>query len=423
MNEEKQIYVYENWTADVPMLIGCLYVSSGRSREVFSFEYDEAWIKQCIEQNSPYVSLDPDLQFVRGRQYVPPEKPLFGMFSDSCPDRWGRLLMKRREAIQARKEKRKPRQLNESDFLLGVYDETRMGGLRFSLEKNGLFLSSDKSLAAPPWTTLRTLESSSLAFEHSTGEDEEKWLKQLLAPGSSLGGARPKATVQAPDGSLWVAKFPAQKDEWNVGAWEMVVHDLAAQCDLNVSEAHLETFSKNGSTFLSKRFDRVGAKRIHFASAMTLLGKTDGQGSDGAGYLDIVDFITSNGVRPKEDLRELWRRIVFSMMVSNTDDHLHNHGFLLTKNGWVLSPLYDVNPNVYGTSLSLNVSPDDNTINPELALEVSPFYGMKKSEAQDELKKIADTIHRSWRMLASNYQLTRAEIELMAPAFELASQR
>lgn len=422
MNEEKQIYVYEHWTADVPTLIGCLYVSSGRNREVFSFEYDESWMKQCMEQNRPYVSLDPDLQFVKGRQYVPPEKTLFGMFSDSCPDRWGRLLMKRREAIQARKEKRKPRQLNESDFLLGVYDETRMGGLRFSLEENGSFLSSDKALTAPPWTTLRTLESSSLAFEHSTGEDEEKWLRQLLAPGSSLGGARPKATVQAPDGSLWVAKFPAQKDEWNVGAWEMVVHDLAAQCGLNVAEARLETFSKNGSTFLSKRFDRVGAKRVHFASAMTLLGKTDGQGSDGAGYLDIVDFITSNGVCPKEDLRELWRRIVFSMMVSNTDDHLRNHGFLLTKGGWVLSPLYDVNPNVYGTSLSLNVSPDDNTINPELALEVSPFYGMKKSEAQDELKKIADTVHRSWRMLASDYQLTRAEIESMAPAFELASQ-
>lgn len=206
------------------------------------------------------------------------EKKLFGIFSDSCPDRWGRLLMKRREAVQARKEERKPRRLGESDFLLGVYDEARMGALRFSLEEDGVFLANDEELATPPWTTLRELEAASVSFENDEDGQEEKWLKQLLAPGSSLGGARPKASVQAPDKSLWIAKFPSKHDEWNTGAWEMVAHDLAAACHLNVPEAKLETFSELGSTYLVKRFDRKGEKRLHFSSAMTLLGKADGAG-------------------------------------------------------------------------------------------------------------------------------------------------
>ncbi len=364
--------------------------------------------------------LDPDLKMGKGQQYTPAGKLLFGMFSDSCPDRWGRLLMKRREAIQARKEIRKPHLLNESDFLLGVYDETRMGALWFSLEENGKFLSADKVLAAPPWTTLRTLESASLAFENSTNVDEEKWLKQLLAPGSSLGGTRPKATVQAPDGSLWIAKFPAQKDEWNIGAWDMVVHDLAVLCGLHVPEAKLQTFSKNGSTYLSKRFDRAGDKRIHFASAMTLLGRTDGQGSDGASYLDIADFITANGAKPTEDLNELWRRIVFGMTVSNTDDHLRNHGFILTENGWILSPMYDVNPNIYGDNLSLNVGADDNSISYDLVREVAPFFGIEEQEAQYEIQKITTLVDENWRRIAADYKLNRNEIENMAPAFALA---
>ena len=185
---------------------------------------------------------------------------------------------------------------------------------------------------------------------------EEKWLKQLIAPGSSLGGARPKASVLAPDDSLWIAKFPSKYDEINVGAWEMVVHDLAKLCNLDVPEAKLEKFSKIGSTFLVKRFDRENDRRIHFASAMTLLGKKDGAGAaDGLGYLDIASIIRQNSINPKKDLRELWRRIVFNMAVSNTDDHLRNHGFLLKKDGWILSPLFDVNPNIYGDALALNV--------------------------------------------------------------------
>ena len=201
---------------------------------------------------------------------------MFGIFEDASPDRWGRNLMQRREAILAKKEERKPRTLTAVDYLLGAYDKTRMGAMRFALTEGGPFLSDEKELAAPPWTTLRKLESASIAFEKNDDGQEEKWLKQLIAPGSSLGGARPKASVEAPDGSLWIAKFPSKNDTTNVGAWEMVVHELTVMCGLNVPEAKLETFSALGSTFFSKRFDRDGEKRIHVASAMTLLGKIHG---------------------------------------------------------------------------------------------------------------------------------------------------
>ncbi len=339
--DEKTIYVYENWRGEAPTLLGRLRCGFVRGQETFSFEYDPAWLTSAESS----FSLDPDLALYRGRQYVPLNKQLFGLFSDSCPDRWGRLLMKRKEAIDARKEDRKPRKLTEGDFLLGVYDESRMGALRFSLEEGGEFLSNDKAFATPPWVNLRTLENASIAFENDESGLNEKWLRELLAPGSSLGGARPKATVQATDGALWIAKFPSKHDEYNSGAWEKVVHDLARLCGLDVPESKLETFSKTGSTFLVKRFDRNGSRRIHFASAMTLLGKTDGaSAADGSSYLDLAAFIRANGASPRQDLVELWKRIVFSMAVSNTDDHLRNHGFLLTPTGWRLAPLYDVNP-------------------------------------------------------------------------------
>ena len=268
---EKTIFVYENWRSDLPTLIGRLHTSIISGQENFSFEYSDEW----LNSNNNSFSLDPDLFYFRGRQYIPLDKSQFGLFTDSCPDRWGRLLMTRKEAIDARKESRKPRRLKESYFLLGVYDESRMGALRFSLEKDGEFLSKDDAFATPPWIRLRTLENASLAFENDESGQDEKWLTVLLAPGSSLGGARPKASVLAADGSLWIAKFPSRNDEYNSGAWEKVVHDLARLCSLKVPESKLETFSKSGSTFLVKRFDRDGKRRIHYASAMTLLGKNE----------------------------------------------------------------------------------------------------------------------------------------------------
>lgn len=417
MDSANEIYVYENWKSDTPSLLGTLYVDGGRGKQIVSFAYDEEWLKDLTNN----VSLDPDLGMFKGRQYTPADKVMFGVFEDSCPDRWGRLLMKRREAIIAKKEQRKPKTLTEVDFLIGVYDETRMGGLRFSTSKGGAFLSDEKELATPPWTTLRKLEAASLAFEKNDDGMEEKWLKQLIAPGSSLGGARPKASVLAPDGSLWIAKFPSKHDEINVGAWEMVVHDLAVMCNLNVPEAKLENFSKAGSTFLTKRFDREGNRRIHFASAMTLLGKKDdADSSEGVGYLDIAHIIKGYSASPKKDLLELWRRIVFNMAVSNTDDHLRNHGFLMVKSGWELSPLYDVNPNIYGDTLSLNVDSDNNLIDFQLALSVARLFGLTDQQASEELKEIKNVVESNWRKLARQYGLSRSEIEGMEPAFHMA---
>ncbi|MCD6323296.1 MAG: type II toxin-antitoxin system HipA family toxin [Clostridiales bacterium] len=413
---ENTIYVYENWRSENPSLIGRLHTAIIRGQEIYSFEYSDKWLNSF---NSAY-SLDPNLSLYRGRQYTPLDKNMFGLFADSCPDRWGRLLMKRKEAIDARNENRKPRNLTESDFLLRVFDESRMGALRFSLKEGGVFLSNEKTFVTPPWINLRTLENASIAYENDDGSLEEKWLLELLAPGSSLGGARPKATVQAPDGSLWIAKFPSKHDEFNSGAWEKVVHDLSRLCSLNVPESKLETFSTNGSTFLVKRFDRDGKRRIHFASAMTLLGKTDGASAlDGTSYLDLVSYIRANGAKPKKDLMELWKRIVFNMAISNTDDHLRNHGFILTPTGWRLSPLFDVNPTPSGDRLSLNVSKYDNRIDLQLAIEVSEYFGLKKDDAQKISADICGIVKKNWVGIAKSYRLSRNAIEYMRPAFSL----
>lgn len=409
----KTIYVYENWSSEVPTKLGTLYVDQGRGSEHYAFEYDENW----LTTNQFASVLDPDLSLYRGRQY-PLNKKAFGIFADSSPDRWGRVLMQRREKLLADKEGRKPRKLLDSDYLLGVYDETRMGAIRFSLEDGGPFLSDDKETAAPPWATLRTLEEASRQFEKDENTLDEKWLQQLIRPGSSLGGARPKATVQAPDGSLWIAKFPSKHDDNNTGAWEKVVHDMARMCGLNVPESQLKTFSALGSTFLVKRFDRDGERRIHFASAMTMLGKVDGASADdGTSYLDLVSFIKANGAAPKADLMELWKRIVFNMAVSNTDDHLRNHGFILTQTGWRLSPVYDVNPVPYGEYLALNVSEDDSTISFDLAIETAQYYGITEKEATKIVETICATVRENWLRLADSYGLSRGSIEKMRPAF------
>lgn len=410
---EKVIYVYDDFTNEEPTLMGRLYVNVIRGGETYSFEYDKTWLKQI----GLTLSLDPELLPYVGRQY-PKGKGIFGLFADLSPDRWGRMLMNKRERLQAEKEGRKPRKLYDSDYLLGVYDATRMGGVRLKSDMEGSFLSDDKESTVPPWTTLRTLEEASRNFESDESGLAEKWLNQLIRPGSSLGGARPKATIMAPDGQLWIAKFPSKNDYNDTGAWEKVSYDLAGLCGINVTESKLEKFSKLGSTFLIKRFDRNGNKRIHFASAMTLLGKTDGaSAADGTSYLDIAAFIKSHGARPKEDLIELWKRIVFNMAVSNTDDHLRNHGFLLTKNGWILSPVYDVNPVPYGDELALNIDAESNSIDIELAIDTAVKFGIDKDYARKMALEILSKVDTNWEKLASNHGLSHRQIEEMRPAF------
>lgn len=410
---QKTIFVYDDFSTDQPILMGKLYVNVIKGGESYSFEYDKDW----MERTGLALTLDPELMPYSGRQY-PTGKNIFGLFADASPDRWGRVLMNKRERILAEKEGRKPSKLYDSDYLLGVYDETRMGGIRFKLDSEGPFLSDDKETAAPPWATLRTLEEASRNFENDETGLSEKWLNQLIKPGSSLGGARSKATVVDTRGQLWIAKFPSKNDENDTGAWEMVAHDLAGLCGLNVPEAKLEKFSPLGSTFLIKRFDRSGSKRVHFASAMTLLGKTDGaSAADGTSYLDIVAFIRSYGAQPKKDLIELWKRIVFNMAVTNTDDHLRNHAFVLTGKGWILSPLYDVNPVPYGDELSLNVDEDDNSICMELAVQVATKFGISELDARSYAEDIQTIVRDNWERTAIKYGLTRRQIEEMRPAF------
>ena len=413
VSKEKTIFVYDDFSMQNPTWMGTLYVNSLKGEESYSFEYDRGWLKKT----SLKITLDPELMPYSGRQY-PFGKTIFGLFSDSSPDRWGRVLMNKRERILAGKEGRKPAKLYDSDYLLGVYDETRLGGIRFKTEPNGAFLSDDKETAAPPWASLRTLEEASRNFENDDTALSEKWLNQLIRPGSSLGGARPKATVIDPKEQLWIAKFPSKNDENDTGAWEMVTHDLAKLCGLHVPEAKLEKFSNLGSTYLVKRFDRILSKRIHFASAMTLLGKTDGaSAADGTSYLDIAAFIKSYGAQPKQDLIELWKRIVFNMAVSNTDDHLRNHAFIFTENGWRLSPLYDVNPVPYGDELSLNVDEEDNSINIDLVIQTAVRFGISETDATTYAKDILTIVKENWEKRATALGLSRRLIEEMRPAF------
>ena len=415
MSDTKNIYVYADWPEmQTPTLMGCMHAQYIRGKEIISFEFDHEWLK-----SKSALFLDPDLQLYSGRQYADSCKNTFGLFMDSAPDRWGRQLMRRREAIKARHEDRSIRQLKESDYLLGVYDMTRMGALRFKLDESGDFLNNDFELPAPPWTSLRELEAACRHYEEESPSDSEheKWLSMLLAPGSSLGGARPKANVLDNEGNLWIAKFPSLADSSNTGAWEMVVHELARKVGLNVPECRIEKFSKHGSTFLTKRFDRKADKRTHFASAMTLLGRIDGDNySSGCSYLDLAQFIVKQGARPNEDLKELWQRIVFSIAVSNSDDHLRNHGFLLTPQGWMLSPAYDINPNPRGNGLSLNISMDDNSLDYELVLSIAPHFRLDILQAQNHLANTQEVISH-WREIASQFNIPRNEIEDMASAF------
>lgn len=396
-------------------MLGKLNVGLIKGSETYSFEYDKEW----LSKNKLLFNLDPELLPFPGRQF-PTGKNIFGIFADASPDRWGRVLMNKRERLLAERENKKPAKLHDSDYLLGVYDETRMGGIRFKVEVDGPYLSDDKETAAPPWASLRSLEEASRNFEKDENGVTDKWLNQLIRPGSSLGGARPKATVMDPKGQLWIAKFPSKNDDSDTGAWEKVVHDLAGMCGLNVPEAKVEKFSKLGSTFLIKRFDRDGEKRIHFASAMTLLGKTDGaSAADGTSYLDIAGFIKAYGANPKADLIELWKRILFNMAVTNTDDHLRNHAFVFTTKGWILSPLYDVNPVPYGDELSLLVDDEDNRISIDLAVQTAPRFGISEKDARDYVKDILTTVRDNWEKMAKEYGLSRGQIEDMRPAFDI----
>jgi serine/threonine-protein kinase HipA len=417
-SNNKDIFVYAHWTGmKEPALIGVMKAEFTRGKELYSFSYSENWLKSSYSQ-----ILDPELQLYTGSQYAKDEKQNFGVFLDSSPDRWGRVLMKRREAAMARSEKQPEKTLRESDYLLGVFDGHRMGAIRFKEDPDGPFLNDNKTLASPPWTSIRELEQISLKLEDdNANEDPEylKWLNMLMNPGSSLGGARPKASVLDDKKNLWIAKFPSKSDIKDIGGWEMVTNELARNAGLNVAVSKIQKFSSKYYTFLTRRFDRTNTgERIHYASAMTMLGYVDGNNfQDGVSYLEIVDFLTRNGANIESDLKELWQRIVFNICVSNTDDHLRNHGFILTDKGWILSPAFDINPNEDGAGLSLNISLDDNSLDLDLTLEVADYFRLNKEDALKIIENIKESV-TNWRSVANKYQLPRSEQELMAKVFE-----
>ena len=413
----RSVFVYADWEGltEEKMFMGQLQSELLRGKEVFSFVYSKEWLLSNFAQ-----ILDPDLVFSDGLQYLSDDKSNFGLFLDSSPDRWGRVLLRRKEAAIARMEKRAMQNLTELDFLLGVFDGNRMGGLRFKREMDGPFLDDNKQYAVPAWTSIRELEQISLRLENEAAiqdPDYLRWLSLLVAPGSSLGGARPKASVVDTKGHLWIAKFPSGQDQFDVGGWEIVTHRLALKAGLEMAEAKAEIYSTKHHTFLTKRFDRTSAgKRKHFASAMTLLGYTDGQ--DGASYLELADFIIQQGGNVSSDLAQLWRRMAFSIAVSNVDDHLRNHGFMWSKEGWILSPAYDINPVETGTGLHLNISDVDNALDWDLLKETAPFFRIETKLAEKIILEVKTAV-QSWEKEAKAIGIPKLERDLKANAFRM----
>ncbi|MFH6604467.1 type II toxin-antitoxin system HipA family toxin [Maribacter algicola] len=407
------IYVYAHWQGmPEAKLIGVLAAHYAKGKKAFSFEYNKDWI-----QSEQQLLLDSDIQFYSGPQY-PNNKENFGVFLDSMPDTWGRTLMKRRAAQLAKEKAQKAPTLYEIDYLLGVYDESRMGALRFKTDPKGPFLDNSESNPTPPWSSVRELQEAVKNFENDTGNEEaKKWLAVLMAPGSSLGGARPKANILDEHGNLWIAKFPSKNDTIDKGAWEFLAYRLAVNCGIEMASSRIEKIVGKYHTFFTQRFDRAEGERIHFSSAMTMTGNNEDTIRDSpASYLDIAAFIQSDGVNVDQNLHQLWRRIVFNIAISNTDDHLRNHGFILTPKGWILSPAYDINPSIDKNGLALNIDMDNNALDFELAKSVGEYFRLDNKQMDTIIEEVLESVGQ-WKEIAEKIGISRGEQELMAGAF------
>lgn len=374
----------------------------------FRFRYDPGWLK-----NPAAFMLDPELLLDAGDFY--PRSANFGVFMDSCPDRWGQVLMQRREAADARDQGRTARTLGPWDFLCGVQDATRMGALRFSLDGSNFI--ADELRSAPPITRLAELQQVALELSRKTIRSPDKireWLKVLVAPGASLGGARPKANI-ADAGALWIAKFPAADDDRDVGAWEKLVHDMARDCGISVPASRLEKVNGPYRTFMVRRFDRNGEARRFFTSAMTLLEKTD---KEPASYLDLALFIATRGSPSHidSDLHELFRRVVFGVCTANRDDHLRNHGFIRAIDGWRLAPAYDMNPSPYKDAHELGLAEHLHEPSLDTVLETAEFYRLDNDQAEKTVREVLAVV-KTWKKRARALGLSAAEIEYMAHLF------
>jgi len=408
------IFVYAHWLGmNEPKLIGILSAHQGKGRKSFSFEYEKEWLKS----NQSFL-LDPDIQYYAGPQF-PVSKENFGIFLDSMPDTWGRTLMKRRASALAKEQGKSPSNLYEIDFLLGVYDESRMGALRFKLDPKGDFLDNTAHSPTPPWSSVGQLQHAVDLIESDKDNDEvQKWLAQLIAPGSSLGGARPKANIIDEHKHLWIAKFPSKNDTIDKAAWEYLSYQLALKAGINMSESKMSKVPGKYNTFFTKRFDRIKSERIHFASAMTMTGNNeDILKNTTPSYLDIAEVIQQYGANIKEDLAQLWKRIIFNILISNTDDHLRNHGFILSNKGWILSPAYDINPSVDKNGLSLNINIDNNDLDIELAKSVGEYFRLNMNAMNNIILEVAQAVNQ-WEVLANQIGISRIEQEIMRNAFK-----
>lgn len=412
----KRLYVYADFDwLDEAELMGELTCDTVRGNETYGFSFAREWLAQHGD-----VFFGEDLHNYPGVQYTSPEKDIFSCFSDALPDRWGRTLLNRREQIVASEEKRPVRRLNSFDYLVGIDDESRMGGFRFSEIPGGKYINCDASLRVPPLANVSELMQA--AHEIEASEElhvlpSKRWLMQLLHPGTSLGGARPKATVKDDDGNLAVAKFPSRKDDYDVALWEHFCHVMGRKAGINVADTHVVSGGRY-NILLSKRFDRTGAgRRKHFASALTLLGLNDGDNaSTGCGYTDIVDFIVRCGCDVKNNLEELYRRVAFNIMVGNSDDHFRNHGFILTQKGWELSPAYDINPTLYEEH-SLLINRETNKSDLDILLKSAGEYMLSADVAARIIAEVKTSM-KTWRGEAAKLKLSRRDADMFAPRFD-----
>ena len=413
----KKLFVYADfdWLKEAE-LVGELGYESLRGSDSYSFKFADSWIKKYNA-----IALSDDLNNYPGIQYTQPEKDIFGCFADALPDRWGRTLFLRREQILAQEENRPVRRLSSFDFLTGIDDHSRMGGFRFKETPDGEFINTNNTLRVPPLTDLRELIAASKEIERSEGANiipEKKWITQLVQPGSSLGGARPKANVIDENHNIFMAKFPSLNDDYDVGIWEHFCHLLAKNAGINAAETKVITTNDKHHTLLSHRFDRTYAgRRIHFASAMTLLGLNDGDNATtGHGYIDIVDFIISGCTDVDANLRELFRRVAFNICVGNSDDHFRNHGFLLTAKGWTLSPAYDMNPTL-NDHQSLLINNKTNTADLSILLDSCDEYMLTHEVAKGITDEVLEAV-KGWRTLANRLGIAKREMNLFEGVFK-----
>lgn len=402
---------------DKPELVGELCYEKLRGSESYAFRFDDNWLKFHAG-----IKLSEDINNYPGLQYTQPGNDIFGCFSDALPDRWGRTLLKRREQIQASEEKRAVRNLSSFDYLMGIDDYSRMGGFRLKRELDGDFINVSPSLKIPPLTELRQLVLASQEVEKSEENDvlpEKKWIAQLIQPGTSLGGARPKAGVLDDSGNLCIAKFPSRKDDYDTGLWEHFSHLLARKAGINAAQTKVLGGLGKYHTLLSKRFDRTDeGKRIHFASSMSLIGLRDGDNAQGGyGYLNIVDFILQSCCDVEKNLQELYRRVAFNICIGNSDDHFRNHGFLLTPRGWTLSPAYDMNPSL-NEYQSLLINESSNKADIRTLLESCESYMIKKEVAENIIRQVQAAV-AGWENLAVLLQIPAREVTMFKDRFKL----